>query len=250
MEPHPIEDRLGYSFQNRALLEQALTHTSFANEQGLKQHNERLEFLGDSVLGLIAANWLFRGRPLAAEGDLSKVKSRVVSAEALARCARRLELGSALRLGRGEERSGGRDKQSLLACALEAVIGAVFVDGGLEAACGLVEPWIEAEAAEAMDASDAKSRLQELLQGKGLDPPEYQHMSREGPDHDPVFHVECWIDGEIAASATGRSKKAAERRAAARALRHVAATEGPAPSSGSGGRRAANGAEAPRQDGK
>ncbi len=200
------------------MLDQALTHTSFANEQGLEEHNERLEFLGDSVLGLIATGWLFHSRPLAPEGDLSKVKSRVVSAEALARCARRLELGAALRLGRGEERSGGRDKQSLLACALEAVIGAVFVDGGLEAASALVEPWIESEAALAVDDPDAKSDLQELLQAQGLEPPVYCHVGREGPDHDPVFHVECLINGETAANATGRSKKAAERRAARRAL--------------------------------
>ena len=207
------------------MLDQALTHTSFANEQGLEEHNERLEFLGDSVLGLVATGWLFHSRPLAPEGDLSKVKSRVVSAEALARCARRLELGSALQLGRGEERSGGRDKQSLLACALEAVIGAVFVDGGLEAASALVEPWIESEAALAIDDPDAKSDLQELLQAQGLEPPVYCHVGREGPDHDPLFHVECLIDGETAANATGRSKKAAERRAAARALAELSALD-------------------------
>ena len=170
------------------------------------------------MLGLIAADFLFRNRPLAPEGDLSQVKARVVNAEALAQRARLLDLGSALRLGRGEERSGGRDKRSLLACALEAVIGAVFVDGGLEAARSVVEPWVESDAAEAADASDAKSRLQELLQGQSLDPPEYRHVSREGPDHDPLFHVECWIGDRVAASAYGRSKKVAERRAARRAL--------------------------------
>ena len=225
MGPDQLEEQLGYRFENRALLEQALTHTSFANEQGLEQHNERLEFLGDSVLGLVATGWLFRSRPLAPEGDLSRVKSRVVSAEALARCARRLELGAALRLGRGEERSGGSDKQSLLACALEAVIGAVFLDGGLEAASAVVEPWIESEAAMAVDDPEAKSDLQELLQAKGLEPPVYRHVEREGPDHDPVFHVECWIEDRAAASASGRSKKAAERRAAARALAELAALD-------------------------
>ena len=170
------------------------------------------------MLGLIAADWLYRDRPHKAEGDLSRVKSRVVSAEALAHCARRLELGSALRLGRGEERSGGRDKQSLLACALEALIGAVFLDGGLDSARALVEPWLEFEAATTADAPDAKSDLQELLQGQGLEPPEYRHVSREGPDHDPLFHVECWIGDRAAASAYGGSKKVAERRAARRAL--------------------------------
>ena len=221
-----LEERLGYRFENRALLRKAVTHTSYANEQGLREHNQRLEFLGDSVLGLIAADRLYRNRPTAPEGELSLIRSHVVNDEALARCARRLDLGSALRLGRGEERSGGRDKQSLLACALEAVIGAVFVDGGLSAARRVVEPWIDFEAAEALDLPDAKSDLQERLQARGLPPPVYRHVGREGPDHDPVFHVECWIAERAAATASGYSKKTAERRAAARALAELEPTEG------------------------
>lgn len=200
------------------MLKQALTHSSFANERGLEQDNERLEFLGDSVLGLVVADRLFRRDPSAPEGVLSRTRSHVVSAEALARRARELDLGSALRLGHGEDQSGGREKPSLLADALEAVIGAVFVDGGLQAARELVEPWVEAEAAETMDALDAKSDLQESLQGRGLDPPSYRHVGRDGPDHDPLFHVECWIGGRAVAAASGHSKKVAERRAAARAL--------------------------------
>ena len=200
------------------MLEQALTHSSFANERGLEQDNERLEFLGDSVLGLVVADRLFRGDPSAPEGVLSRTRSHVVSAEALARRARELDLGSALRLGHGEDHSGGREKPSLLADALEAVIGAVFVDGGLGAARELVEPWIEAEAAETMDALDAKSDLQESLQSQGLEPPVYRHVGRDGPDHAPMFHVECWIAGRTVATASGHSKKEAERRAAARAL--------------------------------
>ncbi|MYB19429.1 MAG: ribonuclease III [Holophagales bacterium] len=213
-----LEVRLGHRFENRALLEQALTHSSFANERGLEQDNERLEFLGDSVLGLVVADRLFRGDPSAPEGVLSRTRSHVVSAEALARRARELDLGPALRLGHGEDQSGGREKPSLLADALEAVIGAVFVDGGLRAARELVEPWIEAEAAETMDALDAKSDLQESLQSQGLEPPFYRHVGRDGPDHDPVFHVECWIGDRAVAAASGHSKKEAERRAAARAL--------------------------------
>ncbi len=200
------------------MLEQALTHSSFANERGLEHDNERLEFLGDSVLGLVVTAWLFRCHPSAPEGVLSRTRSHVVSAEALARRARELDLGPALRLGHGEDQSGGRGKQSLLADALEAVIGAVFVDGGLQAARRLVEPWIQVEAAEAMDAPDAKSDLQEALQGQGLEAPSYRHVGRDGPDHDPVFHVECWVGGRAVAAASGHSKKEAERRAAARAL--------------------------------
>ncbi|MYA09626.1 MAG: ribonuclease III [Holophagales bacterium] len=217
----PVEDletRLGHRFENRALLEQALTHSSFANERGLEQDNERLEFLGDSVLGLVVANRLFRSDPAAPEGVLSRTRSHVVSSEALARRARELDLGPALRLGHGEDQSGGREKPSLLADALEAVIGAVFVDGGLQAARELVEPWIGAEAADTMDALDAKSNLQESLQSQGLEPPFYRHVGRDGPDHDPVFHVECWVGGRVVAAASGHSKKEAERRAAARAL--------------------------------
>ena len=220
-----LEERLGYRFENRALLRQAVTHTSYANEEGLREHNQRLEFLGDSVLGLIAADRLYRSRPAAPEGELSLVKSHVVSDEALARCARRLDLGATLRLGRGEERSGGRDKQSLLACALEAVIGAVYVDGGLLAARNVVEPWIDFEAAEALDLPDAKSDLQERLQACGLPPPVYRHVGREGPAHDPVFHVECWIADRAAATASGYSKKTAERRAAAKVLAELEPTE-------------------------
>lgn len=170
------------------------------------------------MLGLVVADWLFRCHPSAPEGVLSRTRSHVVSAEALARRARELDLGPALQLGHGEDQSGGREKPSLLADALEAVIGAVFVDGGLPAARRLIEPWIEVEAAEAMDALDAKSDLQESLQGRGLEPPAYRHVGRDGPDHDPVFHVECWIGGRAVAAASGRSKKEAERRAAARAL--------------------------------
>ena len=213
-----LEERLGYRFENRALLAQALTHSSFANERGLERDNERLEFLGDAVLGMAVASWLYRSCPSAPEGDLSRARSRVVSAEGLARRAREFDLGSALRLGHGEEQSGGRRKQSLLACALEAVIGAAFLDGGLDAARRLVEPWIEVEAAEAMRAQDAKSDLQELLQGRGQEVPDYRHVAREGPDHDPVFHVECRVADDLVVEASGRSKKEAERRAAALAL--------------------------------
>lgn len=213
-----LEERLGYRFENRALLDQALTHSSFANERGLDRDNERLEFLGDSVLGTIVTSWLFQRCPSAPEGVLSRAKSHVVSAESLARRARELDLGSALRLGHGEEHSGGRKKQSLLADALEAVIGAVFVDGGIEATGRMLTPWIAGEATAAIDAPDAKSDLQELLQGQGLEPPVYRHVGREGPDHDPIFHVECWIGNELAATASGHAKKEAERRAAGRAL--------------------------------
>ncbi len=222
-----LQTRLGYRFADRELLNRALTHRSFANERGLDRDNERLEFLGDAVLGMVVTDWLYRSRPSDPEGALSRTRSDVVRAEALARRARDLDLGSALRVGHGEDQSGGRDKQSLLADAMEAVIGAVFVDGGLEAARAVVEPWIEIEAAEAIGAPDAKSDLQESLQAEGQAPPVYRHVGREGPDHDPVFHVECWIGDDLAAAESGRSKKEAERRAAARALAELAGANCP-----------------------
>ncbi len=202
------------------------------------------------MLGTIAAEWLFNRCPRAPEGELTQTKAHLVQARALAERARQLELGPLLRLGRGEDRSGGREKQSLLACALEAVIGAVFVDGGMEAARSTVAPWLEAGAAEAIGAGDAKSDLQEVLQAQGLEPPVYRHVGREGPDHDPAFHVECWIEGRFAASASGRSKKAAERSAARRVLRDAEPTDRPAPPSRRGGRRAADGTEGTLLDGR
>ncbi len=148
---------------------------------------------------------------------MAAVKSRVVSDRALAEVAGRLQLGASLRLAHGEERSGGREKISVVAAALEAVIGAVYLDAGFEAARTLIEPWVE-QGAAVRNAQDAKSRLQEVLQARGLDTPVYRHTDREGPDHDPTFHVECIIEAEVAARAAGHSKRVAEQRAAGEAL--------------------------------
>ncbi len=214
-----LEDRLGHRFERRELLERAVTHRSFANERGTVEHYERLEFLGDSVLGLLAAEWLFRRHPDLAEGQLSKLKAVLVSEPVLARWASRLGVGEALRLGVGEERSGGREKPSLLADALEALLGAVHLDGGLEATRRVVAPLLEEAMAELPGAShDAKTRLQELAQARGLRLPEYRHVRQEGPDHRKRFTAECWVDGQRVGVGAGHSKKLAEQRAAAGAL--------------------------------
>jgi ribonuclease-3 len=214
-----FEKRLGHAFRDRSHLEAAWVHRSAANERKLQGNYERLEFLGDAVLGLIACDWLYRSHPDLPEGELSRLKSALVSADALARYARELELGEHLVLGQGEERSGGRDKASLLADSLEAVIAAVFLDGGLRAARKVVERFLRAATRSPdLATADAKSALQERIQGLGREAPTYRVCEESGPDHDKTFTVEVLIGGEVAARGTGRSKKAAELEAARRAL--------------------------------
>ena len=218
-----LERQLGYRFRHRKYLEKALTHRSYANENGLDYNYERLEFLGDAVLGLVAGEWLFGEHPEVAEGALSAHKSRLVSEEALATYARALGLGDYLRLGVGEERSGGRQKRSLLADSLEAVIGATFLDGGLRAARKAVVPMFEhlSGAGSRKDLRDPKTRLQERTQAEHLDLPDYRCLAEEGPDHAKVFIVECVVAGTSSVHGRGRSKKAAEQAAAAAMLERL-----------------------------
>jgi ribonuclease-3 len=214
-----LERHLGHTFRDRALLEAAWVHRSAANERKLAGNYERLEFLGDAVLGLIAAAWLYREHSDLPEGELSRRKATLVSAGALARYARELGLGAHLVLGQGEERSGGRDKASLLADSLEAVIAAVYLDGGMRAAKRVVERFLRASSASVdVAASDAKSDLQERIQAGGRSSPVYRVSEESGPDHAKRFTVEVLIDGEVAGRGTGRSKKAAELDAARKAL--------------------------------
>jgi len=215
-----LEERLGYRFKRFDLLSLALTHRSWANEQGIPEHYERLEFLGDSVLGLISAEWLYVRHPELPEGELSKLKAQLVSRPALARHAEKIELGSALKIGVGEDRSGGRTKASLLADSMEAVIGALFLDGGLEASRKVVETMMEAAFQERASKAltDSKTQLQEVSQALGWELPEYRLTAASGPDHNKVFVVECWLAGELGGTGEGPSKKVAEQRAAADAL--------------------------------
>jgi ribonuclease III len=208
-----LQARLGYRFRRRELLDLALTHRSYANERGLAGNYERLEFLGDSVLGVLAAEWLFREYPEEAEGRLSALKSALVSGPALARRAAELGIGSALRLGVGEDRSGGRDKSSLLADALEAVLGAVFLDRGLDAARRIAEPLLGDSLSEIEEIADAKTRLQEMAQARGLGLPVYRLLAESGPDHRKRFTAECVL-GAHRGIGEGGTKKRAEQRAA------------------------------------
>lgn len=216
-----LEGRLTYRFEDPDLLKMALTHRSWANEKGEVCHYERAEFLGDAVLDLVVAHWLYERHPDLAEGELSKLKSYLVSETVLAQWARDLDLGSGLRLGVGEERSGGREKPSLLADVMEAVLGAIFLDGGLEAVRQVVGRWLVSDMTDGLDRvpeSDAKTTLQELAQSQGLELPVYLHVGEEGPDHDKRFFVECWLGGERISRGSGASKKRAEQNAARAAL--------------------------------
>jgi ribonuclease-3 len=222
-----LEERLGCPV-DAGLLQRALTHRSYAYENGGLPTNERLEFLGDAVLGLVVTDTLYRTHPDLPEGQLAKLRSAVVNARALAVVGRDLGLGPYLRLGRGEETTGGRDKSSILADTVEAVIGAVYVDQGLEQASALVHRLFD----ELIDASarmgaglDWKTSLQELTASTGLGVPEYQ-ISDEGPDHEKFFTAVVRVAGEERGSGTGRSKKEAEQEAAAAAWQTLRSAHG------------------------
>jgi ribonuclease-3 len=207
------------------LLERALTHRSYAYENGGLPTNERLEFLGDSVLGLVVTDTLFRSHPELPEGQLAKLRAAVVNMRALADVGRALSLGGFVRLGRGEEATGGRDKSSILADTLEAVLGAVYIDQGQEAAARLVhrlfDPLID-EAATLGAGLDWKTSLQELTATAALGVPEYA-VTETGPDHEKVFTAVVRVGGEAYGEGSGRSKKEAEQEAAANAWRHLRA---------------------------
>jgi len=216
----PLEKRLKHRFKRQDLLDLALTHRSYANEKGVPEHYERLEFLGDAVLGLVTAEWLYERHPELPEGELSKLKAQLVSRTSLANWAEQLELGPELKIGVGEERSGGRTKANLLADSLEAVFGAIYLDDGLDSAKGAILPMLEdgEEEKTRLLASDSKTHLQEVTQALGWNLPDYRLVGSSGPDHSKTFVVECWLEGQRAGCGEGPSKKVAEQKAAADAL--------------------------------
>jgi ribonuclease-3 len=229
-----LERRIGYQFRDRALLEQALTHRSRSAEDGTGDvlDNESLEFLGDAVLGLVVADVLFHQYPDYDEGQKSKIKAAVVSSHSLARHGEALDLGRYLILGRGVETSGGRLKPGLVADAYEALIAAIYLDGGFAAAC----TFLARELKDAIDAgttrpfaADHKSALQERLQALGLALPDYRVSGEAGPDHRKTFTVEVAVGGRVLGMATGRAKKEAEQAAAEAALAQLAADDADRP---------------------
>ncbi|HEY1810356.1 MAG TPA: ribonuclease III [Acidobacteriaceae bacterium] len=225
-----LQARLKYEFEDRGLLALALMHRSCVHERGEAgpeaEDNERLEFLGDAVVGLLVGEAVYRRYPELSEGALTRMRGAMVSRRHLAEVARGLDLGQHLQLGRGEERSGGRTKAALLANAMEAVIGAIYLDGGVEAARLLVEAQVVAPGVEALRArvmagggmGDFKSALQEWLQARRKEQPEYRTVRESGPDHQKEFFVEAWVGGAVVAGGTGSTRKRAEQDAARRAL--------------------------------
>ena len=215
-----LEKALGYTFEGRELVRQALTHRSHSNERGERDNYERLEFLGDSVLGLVTARWLYERFPDKPEGELAKLKSFLVSAPVLSSYARSIDLGSQLYLGVGENRSGGRAKDSILCDVVEALIGSIYLEGGMDAARAVVEPILERalKVRERVHDTDFKTRLQEVSQARGWGLPSYRVTGESGPDHCKRFTVECSLEGHVTTAAEGRSKKVAAQRAAAAAL--------------------------------
>jgi ribonuclease-3 len=229
-----LEKDLGYKFTDPALCQTALTHKSWINEthEGNRGDNERLEFLGDAVLALVVSDLLMKHFPGHPEGELSKTRAALVNEGGLARVAESLALGQWIFLGRGEEQAGGRQKRSILSDALEALIGAVYLDGGFGAAYQVAEHLFRPSLAGAEVAAgrDFKSRLQEISQARLQLAPTYTVVSQQGPDHDKTFEVAIFLGPQEYGRARGKSKKEAQQNAAAQAL---AVLEGAAPGSGS-----------------
>ena len=219
---------LGFSFKDPSLLRLALVHSSYCNENGLDpaESYERLEFLGDAVLELAVSTELYRRFPNADEGQLTKTRSSLVRRETLAQIARRIDLGSYLFVGRGVETSNGRQKDSVLAAAFEALVAAVYIDQGNEFTRQFILGLIDVELTQAELAGrppeNPKSLLQETVQGRGLAPPTYRLVSSEGPDHGPVFTMEVLVDGQVVGTGAGGKKSEAEGAAARAALAAVA----------------------------
>ncbi len=211
-----LEERIGYHFQDRQLLQQALTHTSYTNERKINKvaSYERLEFLGDAVLELVSSESLFRQNQTLSEGELTKMRAAMVCEPSLAFCARDLDLVPFIRLGKGELYTGGRGRDSISADVMEAVIGAIYLDGGMEQARAFIENFIMADLEDKQLFYDSKSTLQELMQGKLKKEFCYELLEESGPEHHKCFRVQVRMEEEILGEGTGKSKKAAEQQAA------------------------------------
>lgn len=212
-----LEQTIGYSFKDKSLLETALTHTSFANEsKRVCKNNERLEFLGDSVLSVVISEYLFKENSDLPEGELSRIRASLVCEPALAEFARQIHLGDELRLGKGEDLGGGRNRASILSDAFEALIAALYLDSGIERVRTFILPFIKQEGAQAEE--DYKTRLQEVIQQNPDERIRYVLAKEEGPDHDKQFTVEVRLNSNCLGKGTGHSKKQAEQYAAKQAL--------------------------------
>lgn len=212
--------KLGYTFRDPKLLQNALTHSSYANEhkrEGMGS-NERLEFLGDAILGLVVAEYLYRTHPDKPEGELSKLRAELVCEKSLYEVATRLDLGSVLRLGHGESHGGGSHRPSMLADAVEAVLAASYLDGGMEVPIKIIQRYILPKEGKCKGTDDYKTRFQELVQRNRDQMISYMLVGESGPDHDKSFRVEVSLNGKVVGSGTGSSKKRAEQAAAQAAI--------------------------------
>ena len=216
----PLEEKLGYTFRDPSLLDHALTHSSYANENRARgsQSNERLEFLGDSVLGMVTADFLYRTHPDLPEGDLTRTRAALVCEESLVEVAHAWNLGAYLKLGRGESAGGGRSRPSIQADAVEAVLAAVYLDGGIGSARKIIQKYILDAEAERGKNRDYKTALQELVQRESGQVLQYHLVGSSGPDHAKVFTVEVTLNGKTVGRGEGHSKKEAEQNSARAAI--------------------------------
>ncbi|MBQ9589938.1 MAG: ribonuclease III [Butyrivibrio sp.] len=215
-----FEQLIGYTFKNKDLIIQAFTHSSFVNEQKInkKPDYERLEFLGDAVLEMISSAFLFKKYPDKKEGEMSKIRASLVCEPALAFDSEQLELKNYIQLGKGEEATGGRNKDSIISDVMEAVIGALFLDGGIDEAKKFIDNYVLTNADSMQMFSDSKSILQELVQGESLGEIRYEICGESGPEHDKIFEVRVYVGDKNMGEGTGKTKKAAEQKAAYQAL--------------------------------
>jgi len=218
-----LVEKIGYQYKDKTLLEQALTHSSFANEQKINKsmNYERLEFLGDAVLELVSSEFLFRTNPDMPEGQLTRTRASMVCEPALAYCARDLELNKYIRLGKGEEMTGGRYRDSIISDVMEAVIGSLYLDGGFDVAHDFIHRFILSDLENKILFYDAKTVLQEIVQKTPGNVLTYELISEEGPDHNKLFRVEASINGKALTHGCGRTKKAAEQQAAYDAILYL-----------------------------
>ncbi len=215
-----FQQNIGYQFKQEVLLRQALTHSSYAHEKNLKElmDNERLEFLGDAVLEVVSSEFLFKNHPEMNEGQMTKLRASLVCEQSLATCARELELGKFLLLGNGEDLTGGRERDSILSDAWEALIGAMYLDGGFTSAKEFILKYVLTDIEHKKLFYDSKTMLQELIQNKYKQSLHYVLLSEDGPDHNKIFTVQAYMDDTPLLTGKGRTKKAAEQNAAYQSL--------------------------------
>lgn len=220
-----VEKRISYDFTNKELIKSALTHSSFTNELKINkwENYQRLEFLGDAVLELVSSEFLYEGNSVMSEGKMSKVRASMVCEPALAFCARKIALGELILLGKGEEIGGGRERNSILSDVFEAIIGAIYLDGGLEEARKFVHKFVLDDVEDNQLFVDSKSILQEKIQADADKTLSYKLISENGPEHDKSFEVAVYINEECMATAIGHNKKEAEQRAAYTVLKKIQA---------------------------